>query len=40
MGKEIVKSRKHREPIQDKARRNIPRHKVIKLSNIKYKRKY
>ena len=37
MGKEIVKSRKHRVPYRINPRRNMPRHILIKLSKIKYK---
>ena len=39
MGKEIVKSRKHRVPYRINPRRNRPRHILIKLSKIKYKEK-
>ena len=37
MGKEIVKSWKHRVPYRINPRRNMPRHILIKLSKIKYK---
>ena len=40
MGKEIVKSRKHRESHTGKyPKRNTPRHILMKLSKIKYKEK-
>ena len=39
MGKEIVKSRKHRVPYRINPRKNTPRHILIKLSKIKYKEK-
>ena len=39
MGKEIVKSRKHRVPHRINPRRNTPIHILIKLSKIKYKEK-
>ena len=39
MGKEIIKSRKHRVPYRINPRRNMPRHILIKLSKIKYKEK-
>ena len=35
MGKEIVKSKKHRVPGRINPRRNTPRHTVIKLTKIK-----
>ena len=39
MGKEIVKSRKHRVPFRINPRRNMARHIVIKLAKIKDKEK-
>ena len=40
MGKEIVKSKKHRVPYRINPRRNTSRHMVIKLTEIKQKQKY
>ena len=37
--KQLIKSRQHRVPYRINPRRNIPRHILIKLSNIKCKEK-